>query len=101
MSRKHPSSATKHFNKLIQFRQDAYQCLGQARDALFELTDAVLLTPQANSLAEFSCSWVFRRKWSSVYEALQDGRPNRSALLGLYLRHLPEKSRPILAGYHT
>jgi hypothetical protein len=101
MSRKHPSSATKHFNRLIQFRQAAYQALGNARDALFELGDAVLLTPQARSLAELSCSWVFRRKWCSVYEALQDGRPDRSALLALYRQHLPEGSRPVLAGDHT
>lgn len=101
MSSKQTSTATKHFNKLIQFRQAAYSQLGNARDALFELCDAVLLTPGARSFAEFSCSWVFRRKWPSVYEALEDGRPNRWGLLKLYFQHLPQISRPVLAGDHT
>jgi hypothetical protein len=101
MSRKHVSSATKHFNKLIQFRQAIYTTLGPARDALFELSDAVLLTPRATSFAEFSCAWVFRRRWPSVYAALQDGRPDRAALLKVYARYLPGLTRPVLAGDHT
>lgn len=61
----------------IQFHQAAYVLFGTARDALFELTDAVLTTPTAQSVAEFSRSPYFRRSWCSVYEALQDGRPER------------------------
>ena len=41
MSRKHNSTATEHFTNLIQFRQAAYAHLGTAKDALFELSDAV------------------------------------------------------------
>ena len=40
MSDKQDSTATEHFNKLIQFRQAAYANLGTAKDALFELGDA-------------------------------------------------------------
>jgi len=101
MSRKHHSTATKHFNKLIQFRQAVYSNLGNARDALFELSDAVIATPAANSFAELSCSKYFRRRWSSLYEALQDGRPDRQALMRLYCQQVEENERPMLAGDHT
>ena len=82
MSNKHNSSATEHFNKLIQFRQAAYECMGNAQDALFELSDAVIQMRQVQSFAELSCAPVFRRKWPSVYEALQDGRPQRRSCCG-------------------
>ena len=40
-------STEEQFSPLISFRQAAYGCLGTAQDALFELADAVLLTPWA------------------------------------------------------
>jgi len=49
-------------DKLKTFRQEVYNRLGAARDATFELTDAVLLTRNAYSLADLSLSPVFRRK---------------------------------------
>ena len=101
MSRKHNSTAKKHFNKLIEFRQAAYQQIGPARDALFELTDAVIQMRHIQSFAELSCAPAFRRKWPSAYEALQDGRPNREGLLHLYLKHYPSCARMILAGDHS
>src|SRR5574342_791947 len=101
MSRKHNSTAKEHFNKLNQFRQAAYRSLGPARDALFELSDAIMCTSAANSFAEFSCSKHFRRRWPSVYEALQDGRPDRKALMYLYCRTVKADVRLILAGDHT
>jgi len=63
--------------KLKAFRQAAYNHLGKANDATFELTDAVLLTRNAYSLADLSLCPVFRRRWPSIYEALQDSRPQR------------------------
>lgn len=101
MSNKHSSSATEHFNKLIQFRQAAYGKIGKARDALFELTDAVIQMRQIQSFVELSCAPAFRRKWSSAYEAMQDGRPDRNGLLQLYLQQLSLHHRLILAGDHT
>ncbi|HEY9710440.1 MAG TPA: hypothetical protein V6D48_19690, partial [Oculatellaceae cyanobacterium] len=68
------------FDQLRAIRQAAYERLGKARDATFELTDAVLLTRNAYSLADLSLCPVFRRKWPSVYEALQDSRPQRQKL---------------------
>ena len=101
MSEKHDSSAAEHFNKLIQFRQASYGLLGQARDALFELSDAVIQLRQIQSFVELSCAPVFRRKWSSAYEALQDGRPQREGLMQLYLRQYESQERLLLAGDHT
>ncbi len=57
-------------DKLKAFPQEAYQHLTRAQDATFELTDAVLLTRDAYCLADLSLSPVFRRAWSSIYEAL-------------------------------
>jgi hypothetical protein len=101
MSEKPNSSATVNFNQLIQFRQAGYKLMGNARDALFELSDAVIQMRQIYSFVELSCAPAFRRKWSSAYEALQDGRPNRAGLMGLYLAQSTPKKRLVLAGDHT
>lgn len=94
-------AAEDQYTKLRAFRQACFECLGTAQDALFELGDAVLLSPPVSSFVEFSLSPVFRRRWPSVYEALQDGRPDRKALLGVYLKELPSEGRLLLAGDHT
>ncbi|MEG4208408.1 NF041680 family putative transposase [Microcoleus sp. Pol7_A1] len=87
--------------RLEEFRQVAYKYLGRAKDATFELTDAILLTRNVYSLADLSLSPVFRRKWSSIYEALQDSRPQRQKLMQLYIKQIPAEARPLLAGDHT
>jgi hypothetical protein len=89
------------FDKLQEFRQAAYEHLGKAHDATFELTDAILTTRNAYSLADLSLSPFFRRKWPSIYEALQDSRPQRQKLMQLYIKQMPTKDRPLLAGDHT
>ena len=40
---------------------------------------------------------LFRRQWSSVYEALQDCRPDREKLMQLYIQQMSEVERPVLA----
>lgn len=87
--------------KLKAFRQAAYEYLCRAKDATFELTDAVLLTRNAYCLADFSLCPVFRRKWPSIYEALQDTRPQRRKLMRLYIEQMPSQGRIVLAGDHT
>jgi hypothetical protein len=57
-----------------QIRQHIWQCFSRSADALFELADALTGEVTALSLPELSLSASFRRKWSSVYEALEDGR---------------------------
>ncbi|NMG11961.1 transposase [Brasilonema sp. UFV-L1] len=89
------------FAQLIEFRQATYQCLCRAKDATFELMDAILLTRNAYSLADLSMCPVFRRQWSSIYEAIQDTRPQRHKLMRLYTKEIPKQERIILAGDHT
>ena len=86
------------YGRLSAFRQTAYERLGTDKDALFELMDAVLLTPSATSFAELSLSPVFRRQWPSVYEALQDGRPDRDGFLKLYADEIRGEERPHSCG---
>jgi hypothetical protein len=64
-------------DQLKQFRQGVYTILGNAKDALFDLMDAVLVTRSVYSFVELSLSPVFRRQWSSIYEALSDSKPPR------------------------
>ena len=87
--------------QLQEFRQAIYNNLRKAQDATFELMDALLLTRTAQSLADLSLSCVFRRQWPSVYEALQDTRPDRQQLMKLYIQQLPRSERILLAGDHT
>ena len=76
--------------RLKEFRQAAYELLVLAKDATFELMDAVMTTRNASCLAEFALSPLFNRQWSSVYEALQDRKPDRKKLMILYLKQLEQ-----------
>ena len=86
---------------LREFRQLAYKMLGPAKDATFELMDAVMTTPKANCLTEMALNPLFRRKWPSVSEALQDCQPDREQLMKLYIQQTLGVERPILAVDHT
>lgn len=88
-------------SKLEAFRQEAYLYLGRAKDATFELMDAIMLTRKADSLADLSLCPVFRRKWSSTYESLQDTRPQRNKLMKLYIKQIEQQEYILLAGDHT
>jgi hypothetical protein len=63
-----------NLNTWKQIRHQVYQCCERSADALFELVDALSCEGTARSLPELSLSATFRRKWPSVYEALEDGR---------------------------
>jgi hypothetical protein len=89
------------FDKLKQFRQGAYTLLGKGKDAIFDLMDAVVSSPQVKSFVELWLSPVFRRRWSSLYAGLRSSRPQRQKLMKLYIEQLPAQSRPLLAGDHT
>lgn len=54
-----------HLNTLIQFRHEVYQSFEQAKDALFNLVNALVSEDCAQSLPELSLSPAFERKWSS------------------------------------
>jgi hypothetical protein len=74
-----------NFEPLQTFRQEIHQLLTKAKDATFELMDAVMTTRQASSLAEFSLSPMFRRRYPSTYEALEDSRLQRNQSMKLLL----------------
>ena len=83
------------------FRDQVYHCLGNAKDAVFELTDAAILTRSTQSLAELSLSPVFRRKWHSIYEALEDCSPSRDKMMVIYSQKIALNQRPVLVGDHS
>src|SRR6266480_3284119 len=82
-----------HFNTWQQVRQQMYNCFERSAEALFNLSDALLSEPHARSLPELSLSAFFQRRWSSVYEALQDGRINVEQLRDVFVQALIE-SKP-------
>lgn len=88
---------------LKTFRKRAYCLLGNGRDSLCDLMDAVLTSRTVSSFVELSLSPVFRRTWSSVYKGLERGAPPREKLMHLYREHLPVSatSQLVLAGDHT
>ena len=86
---------------LSQFRQSAYELLNFAQDSTFELMDAILTTKSLKSFPELSFSPLFRRQWSSLYESIEDCRPNGNKLMKLYLQQMSEETRPLIAGDHT
>ncbi|GAC1354454.1 MAG: hypothetical protein NVSMB38_32910 [Ktedonobacteraceae bacterium] len=83
-----------YFNTLDQVRQQMYGCFERGRDALFNLSDALLSEPQARSLPELSLSAFFERRWPSVYEALQDGRINVERLRTVFVQALLADKAP-------
>ena len=71
------------------FRQALYHCFPRARDALFEVADALLTAGPARSFVELSEAPTCQRRWPSLYAALADGRVDRDALRRLCARAAP------------
>ena len=86
------------FPKLQEFRKSIYEHLGTAKDAVFELMDAVLTSPSVSSYVSLSMNPLFRRKWSSIYEGLCDSRPARGKLMKLIVQEISTEEQPLLAG---
>ena len=79
MSNKQTTQA--NLNKIIEFRQAIHeQFFGKRRDALFEAWDALLLNGADTSFPMLSQRTVFRRKWPSLYKALEKGEIEHSEL---------------------
>ena len=73
---------------LSTFRRSFYECLHRRRDALFELTDALLTADAAPpSPVHLSLQAPHRRGWGSLYAALRRGRIDAEALRGLIASH--------------
>lgn len=92
-------STTEQLNKIIEFRQTIYeQVLTKNRDAQFELLDALLSTnSKPGCFAELSLAPVFRRKWSSVYKAMETGELSAAGLSRCFQRHIPRSGIQVYA----
>ncbi len=80
----------KDINILRQFRHDLYDCLLRSKDALFNTVDALMTESQAKSFPEVSQSLWFERKWSSLYEAFEDGRIDEKRLREIFVSYVPQ-----------
>lgn len=80
-----------NLNTLKAFRHGVYQSFPRAKDALFNLVDALASEDRAQSLPELSLSPAFERKWPSTYEALEDGIIDAKSLQRVFLAHLPQR----------
>jgi hypothetical protein len=78
-----------HLHTLKEFRHGVYSSFGQAKDALFNLVDALLSEDRAQSFPELSLSPHFERRWPSLYEALEDGRIEQNELQKVFVKHVP------------
>ncbi len=79
----------KQLNNLIEFRQRAYSTFGKAKDAQFQIVDAVLSDKRVRSYAELSQTPQFERGWSSAYTAVEDGDCDTAALSKQFVWQLP------------
>lgn len=82
-----------NLNILSEFRHAVYPCFTQARDALFNVGDALLTETVAQSFAELSLSPLFVRRWPSLYAAFADGRIDRTALQRVFAHYVPRPPR--------
>jgi len=85
---------------LSVYRRALYACFTRARDALFDLCDALATDPAARSFVELSQAPCFQRRWPSLYEALEDGQIERTALRALFQATAPRPAagaRTVLA----
>lgn len=75
-------------------RHNVYHCcFTRGGDALFDVADALLTDPSARSFIDLSQAPSFRRTWSSLYEALEDARIERGALLREFITLMPTRLR--------
>lgn len=87
-----------HLNTLKAFRHEVYGTFQRAKDALFNMLDALVTEDRAHSLPELSLSPHFERRWGSVYEALEDGRINEKRLREVFVSFRPASSGPLRLG---
>jgi DDE superfamily endonuclease len=92
-----------NLNILKNFRHEVYGCFQRAGDALFNTVDALLTEDRAHSFPELSLSPHFERRWSSLYEAFQDGRIDEFQLKQVLVKFLPspEAGTPWWVGIDT
>jgi hypothetical protein len=85
-------------NKLIEFRQQIYDnAMREARDAQFELIDALLSNCRINSFAELSLAPIHQRQWHSCYAALENGKQDKVWLRAYLCKQVPHQEVTVFA----
>src|SRR6266567_8215551 len=92
-----------NLNTVKEFRHGVYGCFGNAKDALFNLVDALSSEASAHSFPELSLSPFFERTWASLYEALEDGQIEASRLRQVLVQFapLPSAGQLVFLGVDT
>lgn len=72
---------------LHEFRERFYACLGQRADALFELTETVLIGGDMVSPPHLNLTPTHRRGWGSLCTALREGEMDEESLRRLLAWH--------------
>ena len=85
---------------LQQFRQTVYQAMRKRADAFFDLVDALTAADHVNSPVALSEETLFRRKFSSVFDTLQQAEIDFDELLPALYEFQPPDSEKI-AGYEV
>jgi len=81
-----------HINKIIEFRQAIYDHgLKSRKDALFETLDASCLNGHFITFPLLSQVEVHRRKWPSLYKAVEQGTLNTDWLSSFLAQQVPRK----------
>ena len=83
-----------------QFRQSLYQILSKRADAILDFIDALTAAGHVASPVGLSEEAPFRRKFSSIYEVLREGRLEPQKLHRLLTAYQPEACEQI-AGYEV
>jgi len=87
-------------NNLSEFRNAVYQKVRYRPDAILDLIDALTVAGHVSSPVALSESPVFRRKFSSVYDALLNGEFELGQLRDLLVACQPTDSET-MAGYEV
>ena len=83
---------------LQQFRNAVYQSIQKRADAFFDLLDALTVAGHVNSPVALSEETPFRRKFSSVFDTLQNAELDFDQLLPALYDHQPADSE-MIEGY--
>lgn len=86
---------------LSNYRDDLYRCFTSRGDAVFELSDALLSYPTAHSFVELSEAGCMKRRWSSLYQAMAEGRIDEDRLVGVWSRYTPKTRERVVLGLDT
>src|SRR5258708_1980121 len=80
-----------------------YTCFGNAKDALFNLVDALSSEAGASSFPELSFSPFFEGKWDRLYEALENGQIDADRLRQVFVdcAPLPPAGEIVFLGVDT